>query len=122
MRLTRISGGSVALCITFVLICASAAFAHDHLVRGDYRATGGWGDDTAFAGLKKAVSVFVTDKAESPVVDAGAPMIVEVAFGQQRTSLALEPVRQRPGEFRAWLLPTRSGTYAFRIVGTIRGQ
>jgi hypothetical protein len=48
--------------------------------------------------------------------------MVEVSFGEQRISLPLEPVRPRPGEFRAWLLPTRPGTYAFRIVGTIVGQ
>jgi len=122
MPLTKLCGRSVALGIALVLLGAPAASAHDHLVSGDYRLTIGWADEPAFVGLKNAVSVAITDKAESPVLDAGAPLMVEVSFAGQRASLPLEPVRQRPGEFRAWLLPTRPGTYGFRIVGTIRGQ
>jgi hypothetical protein len=122
MPLTRLCGRSVAIGISLVLLGAPAASAHDHLVSGDYRLTIGWADEPAFVGFKNAVSVAITDKAESPVADAGAPLMVEVSFGEQRLSLPLEAVRQRPGEFRAWLLPTRSGTYAFRIVGTIRDQ
>jgi hypothetical protein len=122
MPSTRLFGASVALGVAVVLLGASAASAHEHLVAGDYRLTVGWADEPAFVGFKNAVSVAITDKAGSPVVDAGAPLTVEVSFGEQRISLPLEPMRQRPGEFRAWLLPTRSGTYAFRITGTISGQ
>jgi hypothetical protein len=122
MPLMKPCGRSVVLGITLALLGAPAASAHDHLVSGDYRLTIGWADEPAFVGFKNAVSVAITDKAESPVLDAVAPLMVEVSFGEQRTSLPLEAVRQRPGEFRAWLLPTRPGTYAFRIVGTIRGQ
>jgi hypothetical protein len=123
MPLTRLCGGrSAALGLTLVLLGASAAAAHEHLVAGDYRLTIGWADEPAFVGFKNAVSVVITDKAESPVVDASTSVMVEVSFGEQRISLPLEPVRQRPGEFRAWLLPTRPGTYAFRIVGTVKGQ
>lgn len=28
----------------------------------------------------------------------------------------------RPGEYRAWVTPTRPGAYTFRITGLIRGQ
>ena len=122
MLLTRFCGRSLALGISLVLLSAPASFAHEHLVAGDYRLTIGWADEPAFVGLKNAVSVAITDKSESPVLDAGAPLMVEVSFAGQRASLPLEPVRQRPGEYRAWLLPTRPGTYAFRIVGIIRGQ
>jgi hypothetical protein len=121
MALTRLFGGSVAIGITAVLLSPSGVSAHEHLVAGDYRLTVGWAEEPAFIGFKNAVSVVITDKAETPVVDATA-LMVEVSFGEQRVTLPLEAVRQGPGEFRAWLLPTRAGTYAFRIVGTIRGQ
>ena len=122
MPVTKWSGASAALGIALVLIGTSAANAHEHLVAGDYRLTIGWADEPAYVGFRNAVSVAIADKSERPVPDAGAPLTVEVTFGEQRVSLPLEPVRERPGEFRASLLPTRAGTYAFRIVGTIRGQ
>ena len=122
MALTRLYGGSVAIGIAVVLVGPSGVSAHEHLVAGDYRLTVGWAEEPAFVGFKNAVSVMITDKAESPIVDSTAPLMVEVSFGEQRLSLPLEAVRQRPGESRAWLLPTRAGIYAFRIVGTIRNQ
>jgi hypothetical protein len=122
MPFTRRCCTSAAFAVTLVLLGAPAASAHEHLVAGDYRLTVGWADEPAYVGARNAVSVAIADKADSPVADAGAPLMVEVSFGEQRVNLPLEAVRQRPGEFRAWLQPTRAGTYAFRIVGTIKGQ
>jgi hypothetical protein len=122
MLLTRQAGGSAVVAIVLVLFGASAVFGHERLVSGDYGLTVGWADEPAFVGLKNAVSVAIDDKAHDPVADPGAPLMVEVSFGNERATLPLEAVRQHPGEFRAWLLPTRVGSYSFRIVGTIRGQ
>jgi hypothetical protein len=122
MPVTKSSRASAALGIALVLISGPVASAHEHLAAGDYRLTIGWADEPAYVGFRNAISVAIADKSESPVADAGAPLTVEVSFGEQRVSLPLEAVRQRSGEFRAFLLPTRAGTYAFRIVGTIRGQ
>ena len=36
--------------------------------------------------------------------------------------LSLLPARGQPGKFRAWLVPTRPGTYTFHITGTAKGQ
>ena len=49
-------------------------------------------------------------------------MSVEVIFGDQRVTLPLRPVRQPPGKFRAWLVPTRAGAYTFHISGTVKGE
>lgn len=122
MALTRISCASAAAAISLLLIAGSTASGHERLVSGDYHLTIGWADEPAFAGFRNAVSVAVADQADTPVTDAATALMVEVSFGDKRVTLPLEAVRQRPGEFRAWLLPTRVGTYAFRIVGTIRGQ
>jgi hypothetical protein len=122
MPVFKSSGASAALSIALVVIGTQAASGHEHIVAGDYRLTIGWVDEPAYVGLRNAVSVAIADKAENPVADAGAPLTVEVSFGDQRVTLPLEAVRQRPGEFRAWLLPTRVGTYAFHVVGAIKGQ
>jgi hypothetical protein len=45
-----------------------------------------------------------------------------VSFGDEHIPLALAPARGEPGKFRAWLVPTRPGTYSFHVTGTIKGQ
>ena len=57
-----------------------------------------------------------------PVADLTGSLSVEIAFGDQRRTLPLRPAFQRPDEFRAVLVPTRSGTYSFHITGTLKGQ
>ena len=57
-----------------------------------------------------------------PVADLNGSLAVEISFGDERVRLPLQPAFQRPDEFRAWLVPTRSGTYTFHITGTVKGQ
>lgn len=45
-----------------------------------------------------------------------------MSFGDQKVVLPLLPIRDRPGTFHAWLVPTRAGTYTFRITGKVKGQ
>jgi hypothetical protein len=48
-------------------------------------------------------------------------MTVDVSFGDQHVALPLRPVFRQPGKLRAFLLPTRAGTYSFHFSGTIKG-
>jgi hypothetical protein len=105
-----------------VLMRSAAVSTHERQVVGPYRLTIGWGDEPAFSGLKNAVEVDVSDAAGAPVTDPEGSLAVEVSFGDERTSLALVRSGQQPGRFRAWLVPTRPGTYAFHITGKIKGQ
>lgn len=112
----------VALGIAIVLMLSAVVWTHERQVVGPYRLTIGWGDEPAFAGSKNFVSLAVADAAGMPVADINGSLAVEIFFGDQRLTLPLRPAWQRPGEFRAWLLPTRSGTYTFHITGTVKGQ
>jgi hypothetical protein len=94
--------------------------AHERRAAGAVQVILGWGDEPAFAGSRNSVSVALAD-GTGPAKDAAA-LSVEIVFGDQRLTLPLEPVPGRPGEYRAWLVPTRSGTYTFRITGKIRAQ
>lgn len=112
----------VALGIAIVLLLSAAVSTHEHQVVGQYRLTIGWGDEPAFSGSKNFVSVAVSDAAGMPVADLNGSLAVEILFGDERLMLPLRPAWQRPGELRAWLMPTRSGTYTFHITGTVKDQ
>jgi hypothetical protein len=52
---------------------------------------------------------------------------VEVVKGEDRTTLPLVPNFRvgafgTPGDYRAWLTPTRPGGYTFHLTGNVRGQ
>ena len=83
----------------------------------------GWEEEPAFTGSKNAVSVAVADAKGAAVPDSGGGALsVEIVFGDERVVLPLHPVWGRPGEFRAWLIPTRPGTYSFHVTGKIKEQ
>ena len=109
----------------FALAIAAAlhgeAAAHDTKKAGAVSLTIGWGDEPAFSGSRNSVDVDVAD-ARGAVVDPAASLAVEVVFGDERISLPLSPAFDRPGRFRAWLVPTRPGTYTFHVTGKVRGQ
>ena len=112
-----------ALAAIILLVAAwTPAAAHETKGVGDLRLTVGWGEEPAFSGFRNFVEVDVADAAGRPVADLGGALSVEVSFGDERISLSLLPDRGQPGKFRAWLVPTRPGTYSFHITGTAKGQ
>ena len=114
----------IALIAALAAVAVSTtAGAHERKVVGRYQLVIGWGDEPAFSGMKNAIEIDVTDSAGTPVTDlGGGTLSVEVIYGEQRVTLPLRPVRQPPGKFRAFLVPTRAGTYTFHISGTIKGE
>jgi hypothetical protein len=111
----------VLLAVATSLLAAASAAGHDRKQVGDVRLVIGWGDEPAFSGLKNAIEVDVADAKGQPVAE-DASLAVDVSFGDQHVMLPLRPARGQPGRFRALLQPTRAGTYAFHITGTVKGQ
>jgi hypothetical protein len=95
---------------------------HEKRAAGQFALTIGWADEPAFTGFKNFVTVVIADSAGAPITDPAASLMVEVAFGEERLVLPLRQAFQHAGEFRAALVPTRAGTYSFRITGTMKGQ
>ncbi len=95
--------------------------AHEKKIAGALSLVIGWGDEPAFTGSRNSVVVTVADQL-GPLKEPAASLSVEIVFGSERITLPLEPVVGRPHEFRAWLVPTRAGTYSFRVTGKVRGQ
>ena len=120
----------VALPLTVVLVVAAAplASAHEERATGGFRFLVGWGDEPAYTGYRNSVQVTVSEAdGGAPVTDLGDALQVEVIKGEEKTALTLQPdfgvgASGTPGDYRAWLTPTRPGTYTLRLIGSIRGQ
>lgn len=118
------------LALTAGLAAAGAipAFAHEGRTTGAFQVSVGWGDEPAYTGFKNSVQVTLTEaNGGPPVTDLGDSLKVEVSKGSDTITLPLEAnfrvgASGAPGDYRAWLTPTRPGTYTFRVVGTVRGQ
>jgi hypothetical protein len=107
------------------LLAATAAGsdAHETKSADQYRLTIGWGDEPAFAGYRNSIDLDVADGSGKPVSDlGGGSLSVEVVFADARRTLPLLPGGGPPGRFRAFLVPTRAGSYTFRVTGTVRGR
>jgi hypothetical protein len=117
--LTR-SGFLIALAL--LSVSEHRLLAHKTHAAGPYRVTLGWGEEPAFTGSRNYVSVVVADSAGAPLKQAAGSLAAEISFGSERVNLPLEPVAGHPGEFRAWLVPTRAGVYSFHITGKINDR
>jgi hypothetical protein len=111
-----------SIAVLLLLAFAIPAFGHEKKAAGPVHLIIGWGTEPAFSGSRNSIDVDVVDGGGKPVVDAGEALSVQVTFGDQSMTLPLQPAGDRPGRYRAWLVPTRAGTYTFRISGRLKGQ
>jgi hypothetical protein len=110
------------------VVPAAPAFAHEGrgVGDGDLLMVVGFGTEPAYAGQPNSVQLILEHDGE-PVVDLGTTLDVEVSFGDETMALELEPFFSvgefgEPGDYRAWFIPTRPGSYTFHFSGTIDGE
>ena len=113
---------TVATVLALVTSLSILLVAHDAHVVGPFRLSIGWGEEPAFTGIRNSVVVAITEAAGGGLVRdlGGGSLSVEVSFGNERVVLPLQPVWGHANEFRAWMVPTRAGTYTFRVTGTVK--
>jgi hypothetical protein len=105
-----------------LLASVTSVLAHERKTSGPYTLTIGWGDEPAFIGFRNTIEVDIVETTGGAVPDlTGAAMTVDVTFGDQHVTLPMRPVFRQPGKLRAFLVPTRAGTYSFHFSGTIKG-
>lgn len=127
MRIVTRCIAAAVLATTFLTAGALPGYAHEGRHIGRWHFTVGWGEEPSYAGKQNSVLLILIDHDDKPVVDLGDTLKVEVAFGSDKRTLSLEP-RFRvgafgtPGDYRAYLTPTRAGTYTFTFTGTIKGD
>lgn len=123
-KLARALAVLVAGTTASIVATAIPAAAHERREVGDLVFVVGWLDEPAFAGFKNAVQ-FIASRGTEPL--EGAELEVEVIFGdpdsEERTeAMPLEPAFGTPGEYHAFLIPTRPGQYSFHIFGSLEGS
>jgi hypothetical protein len=122
--------GALLLASCAVLLGSWApASAHEVRKVGSYEFAVGWGEEPAYAGQKNSVQLLLTDtKSGVPVTDLGNTLEVQVSYqGKKMQPLSVEPNFEvgesgTPGDYRAWLFPTRVGRYTFHFTGDVKGQ
>jgi hypothetical protein len=116
-----------ALVAALTVASATPASAHERRTVGDYLFVVGWGDEPAYTGFKNSVQVTLSEASGNAVTDLGDSLKVEVTKGSDKTTVPLVANFRvgsfgTPGDYRAWITPTRAGTYSFHFTGSIRGQ
>jgi hypothetical protein len=125
-RLASPLGAALCLVAVHVGVAATAVRAHEERATGAVHFVVGWGEEPAYTGSKNSVEITVSDAGGRPVTDLGNGLKVEVIKGSERVTLPLEGnfggSSGTPGTYRAWLTPTRPGSYTFRLSGSARGE
>ena len=114
-------GMCAAAVLLLLVITAPAAFAHvgRHIAGFDVEV--GWATEPVLVGFPNGVFFEIHDEGGRPVTDVGDRLKVEVSFGDQKgPTLVFEPTEE-PGRYSAAIIPTRPGSYTFRLTGTVRG-
>lgn len=118
---------AVPLAAVLAAVGATAAVAHEGRAAGGIQIVVGWGEEPAYTGFKNSVQVSISEtEGGPPVTDLGDSLEVEVSKGSDTIRLPLVTnfggAVGSPGDYRAWLTPTRPGTYTVRITGSVRGK
>lgn len=119
---------AIPLAGVLALATATPALAHERRTVGGYQLVVGWGDEPVYSGAENSVQVSVSEAGGGPpVTDLGDTLKIELIKGADRTTLPLVANFRvgafgTPGDYRAWVTPTRPGTYTVHLSGTIRGQ
>lgn len=119
---------AVLLSAPVLVLTAGPAAAHEHRMVGKYSFTVGWGDEPTYSALKNSVQLLLHDANDKPINDLGDTLSVEVSSGTATQTFPMQPafdIEEKygtPGDYRAFFIPTRPGTYSFHFTGNIKGD
>jgi hypothetical protein len=122
----RVAAMAAAILVA-ISLAAPAALAHETRRVDPYEFTVGWGDEPIYTGFKNSVQMILADAGSGdPINELGGTVEAEVIFGDATTTLEMEPnflpgAFGEEGDYRAWIVPTRSGEYSYRFTGSING-
>lgn len=110
-------------CAALVRVGGSTnAAAHEERQVGKYTLEVGWRDEPAIEGIMNAVEVEVHETASGKGVQGlSRTLRLLVSYGglTQTFEPTLRPVGAEAGSYLGDFIPTASGDYTFRVVGTI---
>jgi hypothetical protein len=111
------------LIVLALILDVQQAFAHESITVGDYEIVYGWVSEPAIAGQQNGVEIFVNDTsrgeeqpAEEHIIHT---LVVELMYGGETKTLALESVFDSPGAFETTVIPAIPGLYSLKLSGTL---
>lgn len=116
---------ALALALLVGLLLVGGASAHERRTVGSYQFLVGFLNEPPIVDEPNGVSLTVTQgqgSAATPVEGLANSLKVEVRSQGQSMTFDLTPVFGKAGAYQAVFIPTASGTYSFRIFGTLNGQ
>jgi hypothetical protein len=113
------------IAVILLLATISAASAHEHREIGEYELTVGFRTEPALVDEPNGLDLRVQrghGDGGTPVEGLQETLQAEISYGGETMPLELRGVFNAPGSYTADLIPTATGTYSFRIFGTIEGM
>ncbi len=106
-----------------LLLNVSIVSAHEHREVGDYTFVVGFSEEPALVDEPNGLSLTVHQGGEdgTPVEGLADTLQAEIIYGDETMPLELRPQFGQPGAYTADVIPTETGTYSFRIFGSIEG-
>lgn len=120
--MSRFRFGALALLFATLLapFTASIASAHGHTMVGDYELVIGFHNEPAYAGEPNGLDLFVTNtKTNQKVNGLEETLKVELSWGDKKVELPVEAQWSEDGAYTAYVIPTETGAYTWRIFGSI---
>jgi len=107
-----------------LLLLATFISSEAHVVKiiDKYKIELGWLNEPAYVEDLNAVVLYIEDsETGEPVAGVADTLKVEIIYGGKSIMLNLVPSLKEEGLYYAEFIPTRRGTYTFRIFGKING-
>ncbi|KAB8144939.1 hypothetical protein F8S13_03660 [Chloroflexia bacterium SDU3-3] len=119
---TRIAALAVLAGALLAPIAMPTASAHGHLKAGDYELVIGFLNEPAYQGEPNGLDLRVTnEKTSQPVKNLEDTLKAELTYGGSKQEFAIHAQWGQDGAYTADVIPTKAGTYTWRIFGTIEG-
>lgn len=115
----------LGLCLGLSLALPTSALAHERRDVGKYTFVVGFLNEPAYEAQLNGLDLTITTRADNkPVEGAEKTLKAEVIVGGNARSmpLTLTPRFRQPGKYVGDFMPTASGSYIFRIYGTLEGE
>ncbi len=114
---------SILLLVAGAFIASTAiASAHERRAVGEYSFVVGWLTEPAFVNQPNSLDLRISKTADaSPVTGLNTTLKFEVTADGKTKEVPIAARFNTPGAYNAYVLPNKTGTYTFRIYGTIEG-
>ncbi|MGE0057700.1 MAG: hypothetical protein AB7T32_06925 [Dehalococcoidia bacterium] len=111
------------LAVSAFIVSTAIASAHERRAVGEYSFVVGWLTEPAFVDQPNSLDLRISKTADaSPVTGLNTSLKFEVTADGKTKEVPIAARFNTPGAYNAYVFPTKTGVYTFRIYGTIEGK